>query len=251
MPAPVVLPRLAWGDPSATRRALLVHGLGSNGALMWRYGTALADAGWYAVAVDLRGHGTAPRALDYTIEAYARDLDGVHPDGGGSWDLVVAHSLGGAAATVSAARSPEWARQLVLIDPAIRLEDRDRDAVSSGLEQAFADPSVVATQLAHPHWHPLDIELKTQATLQASEWAVRQTSLQNAPWDVTADAARLRVPTHIIGADPAVNSIFTGALADETLANPAITMAVVSDAGHSVHRDRPEAAIEALFAVLD
>ena len=74
MPAPLTLPRLSWGDPSSDRRALLVHGLGSNGALMWRYGVALADAGWRADAVDLRGHGVAPRALDYTIDAFAADV---------------------------------------------------------------------------------------------------------------------------------------------------------------------------------
>ena len=54
-PAPLTLPRLSWGDPSTERRALLVHGLGSNAALMWRFGVALADAGWHADAVDLRG----------------------------------------------------------------------------------------------------------------------------------------------------------------------------------------------------
>ena len=57
MVAPLVLPRLTWGPADAPRRALLVHGLGSSGALMWRLGTALADAGWVADAVDLRGHG--------------------------------------------------------------------------------------------------------------------------------------------------------------------------------------------------
>ena len=60
MSAPLTLPRLAWGDSSAPRRALLVLGLGSSGALMWRIGVGLADAGWHAEAVDLRGHGSAP-----------------------------------------------------------------------------------------------------------------------------------------------------------------------------------------------
>ena len=55
MPTPVTLPTLAWGSPHAAKHALLIHGLGSNGALMWRYGVALADAGWHATAVDLRG----------------------------------------------------------------------------------------------------------------------------------------------------------------------------------------------------
>ena len=101
MPAPVTLPRLSWGDPASSRRALLVHGLGSNGALMWRYGTALADVGWHAQAVDLRGHGTAPRALDYTIDAYASDVLHTAAPDGEPWDLVIGHSLGGAAATAA------------------------------------------------------------------------------------------------------------------------------------------------------
>ncbi|MBN9181371.1 MAG: alpha/beta hydrolase, partial [Microbacterium sp.] len=69
MPASVTLPRLTWGDPASGRRALLVHGLGSTAALMWRFGVALADEGWCAQAVDLRCHVLAPRALDYSIPA--------------------------------------------------------------------------------------------------------------------------------------------------------------------------------------
>ena len=74
MPAPVQLPRISWGNPDANSTALLVHGLGSSAALMRRLGDALANAGWHAVAADLRGHGDAPRALDYTVGAYAADL---------------------------------------------------------------------------------------------------------------------------------------------------------------------------------
>ena len=118
MPAPLTLPRLSWGDPHATTHALLVHGLGSNGALMWLYGVALADAGWHATAVDLRGHGTAPRAVDYSIAAYAADLVHTAAPDGEPWDLVVGHSLGGAAATSASAATPAWTRRLVLVDPA-------------------------------------------------------------------------------------------------------------------------------------
>ena len=44
-PHPSPSPGSRGVGPAAQRRALLVHGLGSNGALMWRYGTALADDG--------------------------------------------------------------------------------------------------------------------------------------------------------------------------------------------------------------
>lgn len=251
MPAPVTLPRLSWGHPDSPRRALLIHGLGSSGALMWRFGTALADAGWHAVAVDLRGHGTAPRTLDYTIAAYASDVGAEHPADGGPWDLVIGHSLGGAAATVAAADDPAWTRRLVLIDPGILLADADRETVAASQEQAFADPSEEAVRAEHPHWHPLDVELKSLAARQASRWAVEQTGEQNRPWDVRDAAARLRVPTHVIGADPGVYSIFTGALADEVLRNPAVSMSVVDGAGHSPHRDLPDPTLRLLFAAID
>ena len=234
MPVPVALPRLAWGDPASERRALLVHGLGSNAALMWRYGTALAAEGWHAEAVDLRGHGLAPRALDYTIDAYATDLALLHPSHGRPWDLVVGHSLGGAATTVAASRHPRWARRLVLVDPAIHLSAHDRDVVRRSQEEAFADPTAEAVRAAHPQWHPHDIELKALSAQQASRWAVEQTSEQNPAWDVREAAAALTTPTHIIGADPAVYSIFAGPLAAEVLRNPAISMSVVEGAGQNL-----------------
>ena len=251
MPAPLTLPRIAWGSPAAARRALLVHGLGSSAALMWRLGDALAMAGWHATAVDLRGHGDAPRSLDYAVGAYGADLVDTAPVGGGAWDAVIGHSLGGASATVAAASAPEWTRRLVLIDPAIHVDGRDASIVRKSQERAFADTRLEVVQQEHPHWHPQDQELKVDAVLRASAWAVEQTSAQNQPWDVRADAARLTIPTHVIGADPAVYSIFTGDLADEVLAaNPLITMSVVSGAGHSLHRDRPEESIRQLLEAL-
>jgi pimeloyl-ACP methyl ester carboxylesterase len=250
MPAPLTLPRLSWGDPTTGRHALLVHGLGSNAALMWRFGVALADAGWHAEAVDLRGHGLAPRALDDSIDAYAADLHATRPSDRRGWDLVLGHSLGGAAATVVAASDPAWTDRLVLVDPAIHLAPRDRDIVRASQERSFADPTTAAVRAEHPHWHPHDVELKALSAQQASQWAVEQTSVQNAAWDVRDAASRLSVPTHVIGSDPKVYSIFSGHLAHDVLTNPAITMSVVNGAGHSPHRDKPEATIAEFLKVL-
>lgn len=251
MPAPLLLPRIAWGSPSAPRRALLVHGLGSSAALMWRLGDALADAGWHATAVDLRGHGDAPRSLDYSVAAYGADLAATRPAGGGSWDAVIGHSLGGAASTVAAASDAAWTRRLVLIDPAIHVNGRDAGIVRRSQERAFADTRLEVVQQEHPHWHPQDQELKVDAVLRASAWAVEQTSAQNQPWDVRSAAAALTVPTHVLGADPAVYSIFTGDLAEEVLsANPLITMSIVAGAGHSLHRDKPEESVRQLLEAL-
>lgn len=218
---------------------------------MWRYAVALADAGWRVDAVDLRGHGVAPRALDYSIAAYAADLAATAPTTGGAWDLVVAHSLGGAAATVASAADADWTRRLVLIDPAIALTDRDREIVRASQEDSFADPSMRAVRKAHPHWHEQDVELKALSAQQASRWAVEQTSVQNAHWDVTDAAIALAVPTHVIASDPEVYSIFRGKPAESVVGtNPRITMSVVAGAGHSPHRDKPEATMTQLLQAL-
>ena len=140
----------------------------------------------------------------------------------------------------------------MLIDPAIHLAPRDREIVRASQERSFADPTTAAVRAEHPHWHEHDIELKALSAQQASRWAVEQTSVQNAEWDVRDAAARLTVPTHIIASDPKVYSIFTGALADEVLRNPGASRCRSSPgAGHSPHRDKPEATIAEFLRVLE
>ncbi|GAA1698038.1 hypothetical protein GCM10009808_14370 [Microbacterium sediminicola] len=255
MPVPLTLPRHIWGAADAPRRALLVHGLGSSGALMWRLGTAFAEAGWSAHAVDLRGHGTAPRALDYTIGAYAADLAACRPDAArdgdaAPWDVVVGHSLGGTSSVVAAATLPGWASRLVLLDPAISLTAQQRAEIRAGHAQALLDPSAAAVRAAHPSWHEHDVELKVLATAQASGWAVEQTTAQNPEWDVRAAALAVDVPVHIIAGDPSVYALFQGEIADTLLTRPHITMSVVTGAGHSPHRDRPDETIRHLWEAL-
>jgi pimeloyl-ACP methyl ester carboxylesterase len=250
MSAPLTLPRLSWGSADAGRRALLVHGLGSTGALMWRYGVALADAGWRADAVDLRGHGAAPRDLDYTLAAYASDVAATRPADGGAWDLVIGHSLGGAASVLAAADDADWTRRLVLVDPAIALQADDRASIGAGLTAAFDDPTQEAVRRAHPHWHDQDVELKAQAAQVTSRWAVEQTTAQNPDWDVTDAALRVAVPVDVIAAG--VGSIFRDTPVEAAVAgNPRFRPAVViTGAGHSPHRDDPEATIAALLPLL-
>jgi len=250
MTASVALPRQGWGDPASSRRALLVHGLGSNGALMWRFGVALSEGGWFAEAVDLRGHGTAPRTLDYSIAAYAADLGACRVRGDEPWDLVIGHSLGGAAAVVAAASVPDWTRRLVLIDPAIHLDEADREQVRESQQRQFDDPTAEAVRAEHPTWHPLDVELKVRSLQEVSRWAVEQTSEQNREWDVRLPALSLDVPIHVIAGDPEVYALFRGDLAQQLMTRPCLTMSVVAGAGHSPHRDAPEETIRQLWEAL-
>ncbi len=247
----LTLPRLSWGDPSASHHALLVHGLGSSAHTMWRLGEAFADRGWFATAVDLRGHGNAPRATSYRISDYASDLQATRPVRPGGWEVVVGHSIGAAAATIAQSQTPEWANRLILLDPALRVSPERQRLILEGQLRGHDHLTEDDVREENPHWHPLDIEHRVAATRQAARWALERSVLDNADWNVEDSAASLEIPTLVIGGDPAVDSLFTGDHASSVLAkNPRISHTVIAGAGHSVHRDRPEETLEEIFTWL-
>ena len=217
-------------------KALLIHGLSSNSTTWWRVADALKSDGWGVTTPDLRGHGTAPRAASYSFADYASELPP------GPWDLIVGHSLGGTIAVLLG----DTTQRLVLIDPVLEVPPEQFDEVKQDQlnELQLTHEKIRASK---PLWSERDIELKIAAVQQVDTSAVERTFSDNPTWNVLEQARALRVPTLILAGDPAVYSM----LAPETAralvtANPLVEYVVVEGAGHSVHRDRPEAVIAAI-----
>jgi pimeloyl-ACP methyl ester carboxylesterase len=236
------LPHRTWGEPDARRRVLLVHGLSSESSGWWRVAEALAASGWSVTAVDLRGHGDAPRAERYQLDDFASDLPG------SGWDLVVGHSLGGAVSVLAAQRD-DFARRLVLIDPVLVVTSDSADAV---MADQLAELAVTAESLAtqRPHWHERDRAAKLRGVRLVDPRAVRGAFVDTETWDVSAQARRLRMPTLVLGADPDVFTMMDLALIEE-LDGDVIEHRVIHGAGHSVHRDRPAETIDAILEFVD
>lgn len=244
----VTLPRWHWGDPSSPHRALIVHGLGSSAHSTWRLSEALADAGWSATAVDLRGHGDAPRASRYRIDDIAADLLGTQPNGDGAWGLVVGHSIGGAAAAQAAGTDASFTERLVLLDPALVVDEPSRETVLAGQLANHDGATVASIAEQYPRWHPLDVELRVRSAKAASRFALERMVRDNHDWDVTAFVPHIAAPTLVIAADPDHGAMFVGELAERVLAmNPLLEQVVIAGAGHSLHRDDPEATVRALL----
>jgi len=236
----LTLPRLHWGNPDASRRALIVHGLGSSAHTTWQLSEGMAQQGWSVTAVDLRGHGYAPRASRYSIRDFAGDVQATAPVDGGSWDVAIGHSIGAAAVAVASHDSPKWTKKLVLLDPALTVGKERKEMVRTG--QLYGHDQLTEEEVArdNPHWHPLDVELRVWSHKTASRFAVEHAVLDNPVWDVADQAKALGVDTLVIGGDPAVDSMFTGQHAADVLgANPRISHVVIEGTGHSVHRDKP------------
>lgn len=222
-----------------TRTALLLHGLGGSSGTWWRLAEALGSAGWSVTAPDLRGHGAGMRGGASAHDDYADDALSLRPDSG-AWDLVVGHSLGGAIAVRAAARDAGWATRLALLDPVLRLEDAQRARIRAG---ELADLEASAEELAAgtPHWSERDRQEKLHAARAADPQAVAATIDANDPWDLLEDVPRLSARVLVLAGDPEVFTLFPPKHAAAALrANPLVRYAVVSGAGHSPHRDRPE-----------
>lgn len=237
------LPATQWGD-ALEPRALLVHGLSSDSTSWWRVGPWLAGRGWRAVGVDLRGHGGADRAESYALADYAADLPRE------DWDLVVAHSLGAAAAVI-AATTPGFARRLVLLDPVLEVRAEDQESiVADQVSELGLDAASLAE--AKPHWHERDRDAKLHGVGAVDPEAVTRSFTDSAPWDVAAAATALEAPTLVLTGDPHVYSMLDPATAERIAArNPLVEVRAIDGAGHSPHRDRPDETLGAIGEWLD
>lgn len=218
------------------RTALLVHGLSSDSSSWWWLRDELEQRGYTVTAPDLRGHGAAPRAASYSLSDYASDLPAA--PGGAPWDLVVGHSLGGAA-SVLAAQSTGFTRALVLLDPVLDVAPGQYDSIlADQLSELDLTPESIFELT--PHWREADREAKLRGIRSTNSVVVELTFTDTGRWDVRDEAAALTVPILVLAGDTDVYTMLEPATRDAlAAANPRVEVVVVPGAGHSPHRDVP------------
>ena len=238
----VELHRRVW-NPGGAHRALLLHGLGSDGATMWRLADHLAGRGFEVMAPDLRGQGISPPSGSYRLEEMADDVRAL----GSGWDVIAGHSLGGAVAAVLLA-DPAFAAHGLLLDPVLRIPQEWMPDIEVALvNEAGGNLTVEAIRERAPLWDDEDVFRLARAGALLSPKVVRQILHATQPWDLMAWVARWTAPVTILAADPAVEALFTpdtaAAVTDVCATARVVT---VPQAGHNVHRDAPETVLAAL-----
>lgn len=146
-----------WGDDRAWP-VLLMHGGGQTRHAWGNTAAVIADNGWRAVSLDLRGHGDSEWALngDYSFTAYATDCVAV-ADQLGRPPVLVGASLGGISAMLAEGGTDRVVSSaLVIVDIVARTNaagvQRIRDFMASGLGGfATLDEAAAAIAAYTPH----------------------------------------------------------------------------------------------------
>ena len=244
MTAPVRLQSNVW-NPAGERRALLLHGLTSDGGTWWRLASELADDGFMVIAPDLRSHGRSPSGIDHRIATLASDVALL----GGGWDLLVGHSLGGSIAAVLAGH--EHVPATVLIDPVLELPAERREQLRQAiLAELDADAATIRT--ANPAWSERDVQRKALALAVVTPDVIDAIFEDNDPWDVRWAVPRWSGPVHLLAADPVRGALLLPETIAEVVqaAGDRVTASVVDHTGHSIHREQPATVLEAVRRVV-
>lgn len=168
-----------FGDPAAPA-VVFLHGGGQTRRSWGRAATAIAERGWQAVTVDLRGHGESDWADDgdYRVTSFAGDVLEVMGELPPQ-PVIVGASLGGFTAMLLAGElAPRSARAVVLVDivpdmdpsGASRIHEFMADRMRSGFESLDEVADMISEYNPHRP-RPSDLDgLKTNLRERDGRW---------------------------------------------------------------------------------
>jgi pimeloyl-ACP methyl ester carboxylesterase len=207
------------------------------------------------VALDLRGHGASDApAQRYTVPALADDVAWLCESANIERPVLVGHSMGGQVVLETAARHPDLALAVVMVDAAPIVAGSPAIAMAAELGAALDGPDGAAAREALADHavaalaHTPDLQAQVRADMLATPHHVAVSCVTlMAEWDGEAAARACRVPMLHIGADDPIND--AAALRE---LNPLIRTGQTVGAGHFNQLEVPEqvnAMIERFLAV--
>jgi pimeloyl-ACP methyl ester carboxylesterase len=262
-----------WGDPR-TSAVVFLHGGGQTRRSWGRAAAAVAERGWQAITVDLRGHGESDwsKDADYRVTSFAGDvlevLRHLPPR-----PALVGASLGGFTAMLLAGEiSPAIASAVVLVDIVPNMDpsgaDRVRAFMADRVEAGFESVDEVADMIGEYNPHrprPTDLDgLLTNLRRRGDRWYwhwdpkfISETA--SLPPMELHDVDRMHAAVEAILADDIPMLLVRGQMsdlvsqerADQFLARfPRVEFVDVCGAGHMIAGDRNDVFADAVLDFL-
>jgi pimeloyl-ACP methyl ester carboxylesterase len=256
---------------------MLAHGGGQTRHAWAKVMNELANAGYRATAIDMRGHGDSEWASDgaYDMRDFARDLIAISKQLNNPPALVGA-SLGGIAGMIAAGElAPASFRSLTLVDIAPKMEavgvSRVVGFMQAHMKDGFSSPDEAAKIISeympqrekrkdtgkldrylrkrengrwYWHWDPNFIHHVTRTRDNAVE------AKDNGFDRLSAAAAKLTLPVHLIRGGSS-DMVSEEAVAHFQTLVPSALLTDIADASHMVVGDRNDAFCSAIISFLN
>ncbi|NRA03893.1 MAG: alpha/beta hydrolase [Myxococcales bacterium] len=253
---------------------LLLHGFGNDAHVWDEFAPAVASY-YRTLALDQRGHGDSDRDPQrrYDSVSMARDVEAVCEALDLKRLVLVGHSMGGRVGIRFAARNPEKMAGFVIVDSGAELDRRGTTRIRLEAEEAqqdFASPREfeallqrnypatrpeILKRLSH-HWLRERADGRFEPKLDPAfrklpEGMSREDFEKLAEHDsreLKQALKKIPCPTLVVrgAASDVLSPEEADSIADDTLPNG--SLAVVSQAGHSVMLDNPEGFLDAVAA---
>ncbi|KAH7888116.1 Alpha/Beta hydrolase protein [Phlebopus sp. FC_14] len=196
-----------WGSPTASKRALLIHGLTMASHTWEGIAQALAGAGYLVTAPNLPGHGYRQLTSDGDLrgQALAKDLLSYF-SGGTEYDCIIGHSLGAITAVALLPFLPPTKRtSVILLDPPLELSNDILTMIEDISLKAIHNDNLIETlEAENPLWTRQDIIGRAFAAKMCTSEVVQEICKQNDPWSFSSLLET--IPGHvfvtILAADP-------------------------------------------------
>ncbi|KAF9228396.1 alpha beta-hydrolase [Gyrodon lividus] len=254
------LPTTQWGSPSSKKRALLIHGLTSTSLSWYRVAKGLEARGYFVMAPDLPGHGTAPKGGNYAMSALAAMLQPYVDCSISPVSVIIGHSLGAVVALVLAHNLPTTSlTALILVEPRLRPLSQnpaskqtvqEMETIIGMVKHDIKDVSSLTIEKEmgrNPLWTREDAAWKVLGLRLCDPAGVDALFRSNFPWDFEEHLKTL--PAHVyatmLSADPRNKPAF---LLDTAIKYPRVSAQVIQGSTHNIHREFPEAIVDATLS---
>ena len=253
------------GDPAA-RPVLFVPGWGCSLYVYRRNLPAIADAGFRAIAIDIKGHGLSFKPLgksEYSVESLVDHIEEILDALELDKPALVGHSMGATLLYHFIARHPERASALALLSPVgmsgvprmwlyrslsvpflepIIRRVRPRAIVKLALKRVYGRRGTFSEEDVDQYWAPTqfpECSVALTQLLHAYDWSAAR----------TRELATVRLPA--IGVWGSLDHMIpTDGLDIYKRLIPGIVLREIEGAGHIIPEETPHEVNEALLALL-
>ncbi|KAG2043127.1 Alpha/Beta hydrolase protein [Suillus americanus] len=198
-----------WGSPTASKRALLIHGLTMSSQSWEGIAKLLVAEGFFVVAPNLLGHAWR-RGTDYRVSTLAEDLRPYFAVDM-SYDVIIGHSLGGLVTVSLLPFLPKTKETtVILVDPPLELTTEQFQQGKNKFLKEIEDAKTADKHMAeHPAWSRGDSMLRALGVYMCDRTVVKGIFEHNKPY---AFSGRLKnIPPHVkvalLVSDPGFESV--------------------------------------------